>query len=196
MSVEPTTLRERKKMQRCANVQRTALVLFQKHGYPAVTINQIAEASGISPATFFRYFPTKEDVVLFDALDLVLMESGEPPEKLEPIQAILWLYETALSRLSPEETVQQELRFALIRSVPELRARLADEIVNQASLLAAFLAKRVGKKPADATVQTLAGAVVGVLLTGLFSEPSKPGFGPVVRTQLLTLQSLINKEKI
>src|SRR5712692_10233594 len=77
-------LRERKKQKTRESIQRTALRLFEKQGYEETTIEQIAAAVEISPSTFFNYFPTKEDVVLYDAYDPMLAKlllerpAGEP----------------------------------------------------------------------------------------------------------------------
>jgi hypothetical protein len=57
-------MRERKKARTRAAIREHALRLFREHGYGATTVEQIAEAAEVSPATFYRYFPTKEDVVL------------------------------------------------------------------------------------------------------------------------------------
>jgi AcrR family transcriptional regulator len=62
-------LRERKKQKTKASIQREALRLFKKHGYDETTIEDIADAAEISPSTFFNYFPTKEDVVIYDEYD-------------------------------------------------------------------------------------------------------------------------------
>lgn len=47
-----------------ASIAETALALFDKKGFDGVTVDEIASASGISRRSFFRYFATKEDIVV------------------------------------------------------------------------------------------------------------------------------------
>ena len=83
--VRPDGLRERKKAKTRAAIRQHALRLFREQGYSATTIEQIADAAEVSPATFFRYFPTKEDVVLQDDLDIVTLAALEAqPRELSP----------------------------------------------------------------------------------------------------------------
>src|SRR5258708_31974463 len=62
-------LRERKKQKTKAAIQRAALRLFKRQGYEETTVEQIAAAADISESTFFNYFPSKEDVVIYDEYD-------------------------------------------------------------------------------------------------------------------------------
>ena len=66
-------LRELKKARTRAEIQRQALLLFQQQGYAATTVEQIAAAAEVSQSTFFRYFPSKEHVVLYDDYDPILI---------------------------------------------------------------------------------------------------------------------------
>ena len=85
----PAGLRERKKAKTRAAIREHALRLFREQGYGGTTVEQIAEAAEVSPATFYRYFPTKEDVVLQDDLDVLTFGSFEAqPAELSPLAAV------------------------------------------------------------------------------------------------------------
>jgi TetR/AcrR family transcriptional regulator, regulator of mycofactocin system len=58
-----STLRDRNRLRTRAEIAEAALGLFEEKGYEAVTVDQIAGVAGVSSATFFRYFKTKEDVL-------------------------------------------------------------------------------------------------------------------------------------
>src|SRR6266700_1201079 len=84
----PDGLRERKKARTRAAIRRHALRLFRQQGYQRTTVEQIAAAAEVSPSTFFRYFPTKEDVVLQDDMDTRMIEALErQPASLSPVAA-------------------------------------------------------------------------------------------------------------
>src|SRR3984957_14510442 len=98
------SLRERKKARTRASLREHALRLFREQGYQATTVEQIAAAAEVSPSTFFRYFPTKEDVVLQDDMDLRLVESlaRQPPDR-SPIAAVRAALREAWGSFTPAE---------------------------------------------------------------------------------------------
>jgi len=159
------SLRERKKARTRAAIQQHALRLFKEQGYAATTIEQIAEAVEISPSTFFRYFPNKEDVVMYDDLDPLLIAAFEaqPPE-MSPVEALRGALHAVFLSLSEPELDQQLERARLIIGVPELRMRMLDQFYGVVQLLADLVAKRSGRTPDEIAVRSMAGAMMGVLL--------------------------------
>lgn len=58
------SLRERKRAQAKAKVAEVAIALFAERGFATVSVDEICAAAGVAPRSFFRYFPTKADVLL------------------------------------------------------------------------------------------------------------------------------------
>jgi AcrR family transcriptional regulator len=156
-------LRERKKAKTRAAIQEHALRLFAEQGYEATTVGEIADAAEVSPSTFFRYFPTKEDVVLYDALDPLLLAAMEAqPLDLSPVGAIRAAMRQVFGRAPADVLAQQDERAALIFSVPELRMRMLDDAARSMIPFVEVIAKRAGKRPDDLAVRAFTGAVIGV----------------------------------
>ncbi|GGS66130.1 TetR family transcriptional regulator [Planobispora rosea] len=163
-------LRERKKARTRRTIQEHALRLFAEQGYEATTVEQIAEAAEISPSTFFRYFPAKEDVVLPDDYDaLVTALLAAQPADLEPVPALRATMRGAFGRISAEEERRILARAELQLGHPALRARTVDTLIGTIDMLAAGVAGRLGRDAADPLGRTVAGAVVGALVPALFS---------------------------
>ena len=67
-------LRECKKATTMHRIQAVALDLFERHGFDAVSIEQVADAAEVSPSTVYRYFGTKEGLVIHDEYDDRVLE--------------------------------------------------------------------------------------------------------------------------
>jgi AcrR family transcriptional regulator len=158
-------LRERKKARTRAAIREHALRLFREQGYAATTVDQIAEAADVSPSTFFRYFPTKEDVVLQDEMDVIALAAFEAQSPdLSPVAAFRAAAREAFSALSDDDLAKLRETAELTLTVPELRARAMDEYTRTIEVIAEAAAKRSGRDPNDFSVRILAGAIVGVIM--------------------------------
>ncbi|MER6948717.1 TetR family transcriptional regulator [Nonomuraea sp. NPDC000554] len=69
MAMESASLRERRRAETRRTLQAHAVRLFVARGYEATTINEVAQAAGVSVMTLYRHFATKEDLVLYDEYD-------------------------------------------------------------------------------------------------------------------------------
>jgi AcrR family transcriptional regulator len=168
-------LRERKKLRTRAAIREHALRLFHEQGYAQTTVEQIAEAAEVSQSTFFRYFPTKEDVVMVDDLDPVMIAAfnAEPPDT-PPLRAMRNAFKRVYTELEPDQLEQERLRAALVASVPELQDKLMQNLVGTARMLARAVAERVGRHEDDLAVRTLAGVVIGVGLASMYLTEEQP----------------------
>ena len=121
-------LRERKKAQTRAAIQQHALRLFLANGYDATTVEHIAAAAGVSHMTFFRYFPTKEDVVLADEYDPLIVASivARPPEET-PLASVREAIGDGLAHIYDIARDALFVRTRLILGTPQLRARLWEQ---------------------------------------------------------------------
>jgi AcrR family transcriptional regulator len=168
-------LRERKKASTRAAIQRHALQLIREQGYEATTISQIADAADISESTFFRYFPTKEDLVRWDEYDpLIIAAVRAQPAGAGPIAALRGAFRDVLSPLSPEERAELRQRLALMLEIPPLRAMGAEQLSGPLRPLVAALAERAGLRPDDFALRTLVGAVMGVVVVAMLEAVDDP----------------------
>src|SRR5829696_9174003 len=121
-------LRERKRTRTRLMIQAEAMRLFAENGYENTTVEQIAYAAAISPRTFFRYFPTKEDVVLWDEYDPIAVDLFEArPEGESPADTLRAIIREAVAGLYRRDPEQLLVRARLLGSVPELRARMLEQ---------------------------------------------------------------------
>jgi AcrR family transcriptional regulator len=166
------SLRERKKVKTRISIQKCAMRLFLKQGYNETTIEQIAATAEVSPSTFFRYFPTKEDLVMYDPLDPLIMESFRlQPAELGPIQALRATMQAVFGSLSDDELTEISQKGKLMTTVPELRSKALDELVRSFDVFARMVAERIGKPSEDLTVRVVVGAIMGVMMSVLFTVP-------------------------
>jgi AcrR family transcriptional regulator len=148
-------LRERKKLKTKEAIQREAMRLFEKQGYEETTIEQIAAAAEISPSTFFNYFPTKEDVVLYDRYDPVMISLIQDANPDEPLSQTIRRALDGMGRAMETDREMVLARAKLGLTAPSLRARFWEELQKAQALLAGLIAVRAGRDADDFEVRVL-----------------------------------------
>ncbi len=157
-----TSLRERKKIRTRQAIRHAAYRLFERDGYEATTVEQIAAAAEVSPSTFFRYFPTKEDVVLTDEYDPLIEAAILSRPADEPIVESMRGAVIELMRQMFEEDREEVMqRLLLARSVPALRARMGEDLSRTCHQLADAFARRSGRPSDDFELRVLTAALMG-----------------------------------
>src|SRR5882757_10544332 len=174
-TIHPLGLRERKKIRTKETIQREAYRLFDENGYAVTTVEQIAEAAEVSPSTFFRYFPSKESLLLADDLDPLILAAFEAqPPDLSPAQAFRRAYQTVMDDLPSDQLEFENTRQRLIFEIPELKGALYDEYYRTVRVAAEAIGHRIGRTPSDFDVQVFAGALTGAMMAAFDSAPKTP----------------------
>lgn len=170
-------------------LQSTALRLFTERGFDSVTVEEVARAAGVSHMTFFRYFPTKEDVVLDDPYDPVIGEAVASQDSGLPalqrvVRGLMHSYAAVPSPL--EESVRQRVNLAAGHR--GLRARVWENNQRTEEVIVDGL-KASGTDPFTARVA--AGAALGAITAALFhwaEDDSGSGLGDVLQGALGLLE--------
>lgn len=147
-----------------SELEAIALALFEKRGFSAVTVEEIAAAAEISPRTFYRYFPAKEDILLVkirrrsEALRRAL---AKRPHDEPPLHAVRMAIESAISAEDPAYVRRWVAVVASTSSA--LRAAYGGCILLIDRIIAEFFASRLDLS-ADALQPAMLAAAVGGII--------------------------------
>jgi AcrR family transcriptional regulator len=161
--------RERRRMRTMRVIQGEALRLFAQRGYEQTTIEEIADAADISPRTFFRYFPTKEDVVLWDEYDAVIPELLEQrPHDEPPGEAMRAVTRQSIEQLYRHDPERLLARNRVLFTVPAVRARFRGDFARDGvEQLGSNFASSRGLPHDDLKLRLTAGAIVDAIEAAL-----------------------------
>lgn len=173
----PEPLRERRRRQTTAEISAVALRLFDERGFAETTVDEIALAAGVSRATFFRYFKSKEAAALHDLVDLVgaMDQLSQRSLTVEPtLSALTELTADLLGRV----TAQQLEHYAILRRLIQREGvlRLAADAHTHA--LAARICSRLfatGESNDRLEARVLAETTVALLQATLDEWVASPG---------------------
>ena len=151
-----------------ADVSRTAFTLFLEKGFEETTAEDISEAAGISRSTFFRYFATKEDVVVGSLVrfgDLMLATLRALPDDDDIWAALRVALGPMIAAQEQQEPISGLQVARLIHRNPSLRARHFEKTMSWQASLVPEVARRLGvtDDPADPRPSALVAAALGSL---------------------------------
>lgn len=170
-------------------VQDVALGLFERRGFGAVTVEEIAAAAGVGAATVYRNFGTKERIVLWDEYDPMLFEALRESLKRgrRVLPALREGLVTALERFYAEDAARILRRTRLVKKTPALSAMSATDLHALRRGLADVLASRV-RDEMERTV--IAAAVTGALEAGIDAWVAGRGRAPLGKVLERAFQTL------
>ncbi|MGW5651031.1 TetR/AcrR family transcriptional regulator [Streptomyces humi] len=158
-------LRERKKIKTREAIRSATYALVEEQGYDATTIEQIAERAEVSPSTVFRYFPTKEDIVLTDEYDPLIMEELRARPADEPwLDSLRHVMHRAIQLGMKEPLRVSRLRTRLMVEVPAVRSRMMESMADTGRMLCQAIGERTGRDPESLEVRVYAMSLVGGLM--------------------------------
>ncbi len=158
-------LRERKEIRTREAIRSAAYALIEQQGYDSTTVEQIAERAEVSPSTVFRYFPTKEDIVVTDEYDEPLLAELAARPAGEPwTDSVRYVIREAVRLAMTEQPETTELRARLMLEVPAVRARMREALTGTGRTLAEAVAGRTGLDPEGLEVRVHVMSLIGGLL--------------------------------
>jgi AcrR family transcriptional regulator len=146
---------------------RIALELFADRGFDAVTVEDIARNAGISPRTFFRYFASKDDIVLDyqSRLQDRLASAFEARPAAEGAVEALENALIATSRVTPAERQRWLQVGRIMTSSAALREAAFGRPLSDSDALVAGVAGRLGARPDDPRARAVVAAMLAVATT-------------------------------
>lgn len=159
-------LRERKKARTRDAIIDAALDLFERNGYDATTVEDIAAAADVSPRTFFRYFESK--------LDLIMARTGDKHDGLGPsiaarpaqeglLDAVRQAMRDDMERQLADPLVVREMQVMLTE--PSLRNLAREHFDEEEAGMVAPVADRLGLDADDLAAHLATGMIASALWT-------------------------------
>lgn len=175
-------LRDRKRANAMRLVQEVAFDLFDAHGYGAITVERIAQASEVSASSIYRYFGTKENLVLWDETDPIWstdatssLRENPPPDSLR------FMIDALIADVMRGDPHQMRRRLTFIMKEPSIEAASALQAYRAAETFGASVAAALGRTHGDLQVQLFSHGVVGAIV-GAMHHWYESGFATPLET--------------
>lgn len=180
----PTPIRERTRRLAQTELTSVAQDLFLEHGYEATTVDQIASAAGMSKRTFFRYFPSKDDLVIgkYDLFgDRMADALDDRPTNESVWTSLRRVFDITLDYVRDDhQRARNDAMERIVQTTPQLTARYLEKMQRLQGLLTGRVAERLGlaDKPDDPRPAAIVGAAFACMqsarLAWLDSDQTEP----------------------
>lgn len=183
--IRPTPIRERTR--KIAQTELTAVAqdLFLAQGFEDTTVEQIAAAAGMSKRTFFRYFASKDDLVIgkYDLFAERMAEAFDARPVDEPVwESLRRVFDMTLDYVEDDhQRARNDAMEAIVRTTPQLTARYLEKMQRVQELLTERVRHRLGGEylePTDPRPASVVGAafacVQAARLAYLASDRGEP----------------------
>ena len=160
-----------------ADLEQAAFTLFAAQGFDATTVDEIAAAAGIGRRTFFRYFPSKNDIpwgTFEHELERMRVRLKACPPEV-PLMDAIRVALIDFNRVAPAQVPLHRRRMELILRVPTLLAHSTLRFTAWREVVAEFAAERTGRRADDLAPQAIAHAVLGVAIAAYEHWLDDPG---------------------
>jgi mycofactocin system transcriptional regulator len=158
-------------------LEETAFGLFAARGFEATTVDEIAAAAGIGRRTFFRYFPSKNDIpwgAFEQELERMRARLRACPAGVPLMDAIREAL-VDFNRVDAAQVPRHRRRMELILRVPTLLAHSTLRFTAWREVVAEFVALRTGTRTGQLTPQAVAHATLGVCIAAYENWLDEPG---------------------
>lgn len=165
------SLHSRRRRETRREIQRAALRLAREHGFDKLTVDMISAEAGVSPRTFFNYFPSKDAAVLHGPTDLseelvAQFVAAGPASAREVLSDLTRLLVRDLAGRPPDP---EELRasFEVSRKNPPVLAALLAQFEAFQTYVADLAARRLGENPGDEVSAMIAAIALAAVRQGM-----------------------------
>ncbi|UYP18048.1 mycofactocin system transcriptional regulator [Rhodococcus sp. Z13] len=151
--------------------------LFMEAGFEETSIDDIAEAAGIARRTFFRYFPSKNELAWgnFDEHLAAMRASLEEIPENVPLSEALTTALHEFNTFPDSEAERHRARMRLILHTPALQAYSSVMYQGWRRVVAEFVARRTGADPDDHIPRTCGYLLLGVAIAAYEAWLDEPG---------------------
>jgi AcrR family transcriptional regulator len=196
-STRPVPIHERKRRAARDELIDVALDLFVENGYEETTVDDIAAAAGISRRTFFRYFATKDEVVLGkydDLADRFVEALAARPDDEPEWESLRRTFDSVPQYFDdPDLRSRSEKIEQVLQATPSLRVAFVEKVSRPQALLVATLEERLADSTNPAEASLRANVIVGAAFACLIAAqttwrhaPSR-GFAEILDEAMSTI---------